>query len=117
MHSKPKILQAEFAKVFAGDDKRIEIMLVEVAPEFAALLVFSQAKPAPSKMIDAMIDAITFTVMSLPVMIAVKIDMKFLRTYKLPLKFPSVMFSMRTSGGCASAKATESATCAAEIIW
>ena len=36
--------------------------------------------------------------------------------YTLPLKFPRVMFSTKTSGGRAKANATASATCVALII-
>ena len=42
MHPEPEILQAEFAKVFASDGERIEIVLFQISAKLAApLLVFS----------------------------------------------------------------------------
>ena len=42
MHPEPKIFQAELAKVLAANGERIEVVFLEVSPEFpAALLVFS----------------------------------------------------------------------------
>src|SRR5437016_4398901 len=42
MHSEPKIFQTELAKVLATNCERVEIIFVEVSPEFpAAFLVFS----------------------------------------------------------------------------
>src|SRR5207244_7632141 len=42
MHAQPKIFQAELAKVLAANGERIEVVFLEVSPEFpAARLVFS----------------------------------------------------------------------------
>src|SRR5690242_17382789 len=42
MHAKPEVLQAEFTEALTRDRERIEVVLVQVSPEFAAaFLVFS----------------------------------------------------------------------------
>jgi hypothetical protein len=45
MHSEPKIVEIEFAKVLARDRERVEIVFLQVPAKFAAaLLVFAPEK-------------------------------------------------------------------------
>src|SRR5206468_10240400 len=50
MHAQPEIFHAEFAKVFARNGKRIEIVLFEISAKLAtAFLVFSPSKSCRQK--------------------------------------------------------------------
>src|SRR5689334_13870865 len=100
MHSKPKIVEVELAKIFTGYRERVKVVLLQVATEFAAsLLIFppDETGDQENRRRNDRRDNVNSD------LVLERGDHSALHHHKFPAALESVIFSTAMSAGLASA--------------